>query len=297
MKGIRLAIFTLLILEAASTLRAQSHGMQVSLTGGLQTAVASGKKAPIWGDGGAEIAYTLRTYWSDQLRLGFRTGLGFDYAATQYDGLHDDNFINYDYEGRRMDYHITAQVISKRQEVRMDIPIMAHLWANGFVFNLGPRLSFGLQDRYEQTIEDAIIAANYTKYGVTMVNQLVTGILPEEQKHREGQTGANRFGIKLAAEIGYEWMISEGTYYTQQIGIQAYTTIGLWETGGSTDISSRLIDVSPIMSPTIPTPMVVTGLWGNNTGLHRLQAGLRLYWSFESIDLFHRGWKRRRTRW
>lgn len=297
MKGIRLAIFTLLILEAASTLRAQSHGLQVALTGGLQTAVASGKKAPIWGDGGAELAYTFRTSWNDHLRLGFRTGLGFDYAAIKHSGLYDDSFINYDYEGRRMDYHITAQVTSKRQEVRMDIPIMVHLWANGFILNLGPRLSFGLQDRYEQTIENPVIEACYAKYGVTMVNRLVTGILPEDQQYREGKTNANRLGIKLAAELGYEWVVSDGTYYTQQIGIQAYTAIGLWESGGGSEISSRLIDVSPIMSPTMPAPMVVAGLWGNNIGMHRLQAGLRLYWSFETVDFSHRGWKRRRSRW
>lgn len=271
--------------------------MQVALTGGLQTAVASGKKAPIWGDGGAELAYTFRTHWNDQLRLGFRTGLGFDYAGTKHDGLHVDAFTNYDYEGRRMDYHITANVSAKRQEVRMDIPIMVHLWANGFVFNMGPRLSFGVQDHYEQTIEDAIIAACYTKYGVTMVNQLVTGILPPAEQYHEGNTDANKFGIKLAAELGYEWVVSDGTYYTQHIGIQAYTAIGLWETGGGMGIANRLIDVSPIISPTIPAPMVITGLWANNSGMHRLQAGLRLYWSFETVDFFHRGWKRRRTRW
>lgn len=313
----RLVIFLLLLLGVVISLRAQSHGLQVALTGGLQTAVTSGKKAPIWGDGGAEVDYTFRTYWNEHLRLGFRTGLGFDYAINKHNGLYDDSFTNYDYEGRRMDYHITAQVTSTRQEVRMDIPIMVHLWANGFILNIGPRLSLGLQDRYEQTIENPVIEAYYAKYGVTMVNRLVTGILPEDQQHREGQTSANRLGIKLAAEIGYEWVVNDGIYHTQQIGIQAYTAIGLWESGGGSEISTRLIDVSPIMSPTMPAPLVVAGLWGNNFGMHRLQAGLRLYWSIETIDVYHRprnnryrsnhyrssyrgrsrGWQSRRHRW
>ncbi len=268
---------------------AQTHVLQYGVRGGMAFAVgsvASESRTSLGGVGTADIGYTYYTPVSS-VDMGVHTGLSFGYRQMAMGHALHEQFTNTDYLGNDMHYTITGNVALRQRDVFCEVPVMFALRSDGLVFNAGAKLRPSLWQQNGQELSHVSIDAYYPSTDVHVTNELITGLLPEEQYRQVKSASVTSFALSAGFELGYEWEVSR----TNTVGFQLFMDCTLFTCPRTGE--QPVISVAPVADAQNPVPAVSV----NNTTalqlglLHPVECGIKLYGTLFKRE--HRHWHRR----
>ena len=210
--------------------------------------------------------------------VGFRIGLDFGYLYSPYRAEFEQKYSNVDYLGNQMDYTTSSVVEITQNQLYASVPLMFALRSKGFVWNIGVRLQAALYQTGQQHLSEPAIQAYYPAYDVTVTNELITGIVAENQLAMPLESSALLLECYAATEIGYECEIKNTS---STIGVLAYFNMGFWNSlPKATDLP--IIQVAPITDKNNPVPAVTVNnaLSSLLTSYIPMQFGIKLYYAF-----------------
>ena len=255
------------------------HTLRVGVSGGsgLNLTPADCVMKSNVGGGGA-LAFDYAFYKSfDKVDLGLRTGLDLGYMYLPYYAEFTQQYSNMDYLGNQVDYTTSGVVDVVQNQLYASLPLMFALRTHGFVCNIGVRLQMPFYQTGKQQLSNPLILAYYPKYDVTVTNELITGIVTDEQLSMPLASSPVFLECYASAEIGYEHRLNA----KGAIGCAAYVHAGVWNAlPKATD--KPVIQVAPIMDSETPVPTVtVNDAYTSLLTLYTpLQFGLKLYYAF-----------------
>jgi len=263
---------------------AQTSMLSIGVRGGgqmmLPTAVAgmTGTMSATFGGAGAlDLRYTFYGEPTDRIDIGFAVSAGVGYGSAGIQGTRTDTYTNLDYKGNALDYTCTAQYSQTDRFAKADAALLLAMRFSGVTINIGPRFMLPFAATGTVTISEASIDAYYPAYNVHVRNQLITGKLttPYTLPHT---AIIPRYSLLVAAEIGYEWSLSEQS----SLGLQLYADVGVWNSAGKNPAPiTPLIQVSPITSQENPVPTVTVGdIAPMIKELRYIDFGVRVYYAF-----------------
>ena len=229
--------------------------------------------------GNGALVFDYAFYKSfDKVDLGLRTGLELGYLYSPYHAQFEHQYSNVDYLGNQMDYTTSGVVDIAQNQLYASVPLMFALRSNGFVCNLGVRLQMPFFQIGKQQLSNPLVQAYYPKYDVTVTNELITGIVADDQLSTPLEFPSILLECHAAMEIGYEHEIRNTN---SAIGVLAYFNMGFWNSQPkATD--SPIIQVAPIMDNNNPVPTVTVNNAYNAllTSYIPMQFGLKVYYAF-----------------
>ena len=176
-----------------------------------------------------------------------------------------------------MDYTTSGAAEIAHQQLLASIPLMFALRSNGFVWNIGARVQAAVYQMGKQQLSNPTITAYYPAYGVSITNELITGLVAEEQLSSDIDFPSLGIECMAATEIGYEYAFRN----SNAIGVMAYLNVGVWGTRAETT-DKPIISVAPITDGNNPVPEVSV-----NDAYHSLlnsymplQFGVKVYYAF-----------------
>jgi hypothetical protein len=263
---------------------AQNSVLSVGVRGGgqmmLPTAVvgATGTmSAALGGAGTLDLRYTFYGQPTDRIGIGFAVSAGVGYGSAGVQGASVDTYTNSDYTGNQLDYTCTASYTRIDRFAKADAALFFAMRFGGVTVNLGPRFMLPFAASSALTLRSASIDAYYPAYDVHVRDQLITGKLVTP--YTQARTPIHpRYSLLVAAEIGYEWSLSEQS----SLGLQLYADVAVWNSAGKNPAPiSPLIQVSPITSQENPAPAVTVGdITPMINDLRNIDFGLRVYYAF-----------------
>ena len=256
------------------------HILRVGLAGGggLHLTPADCVMKSNVGGGGA-LAFDYAFYKSfDKVDLGLRTGLDLGYMYLPYYAEFAEQYSNVDYLGNQMDYTTSGVVDITQNQLYASVPLMFALRSNGFVCNLGVRLQMPFYQIGKQQLSNPLVQAYYPKYDVTVTNELITGIVADNQLSTPLEFPSILLECHAAMEIGYEHEIKNKN---SAIGVLAYFNMGVWNSLPKAT-GAPIIQVAPIMDKNNPVPTVTVNNAYNAllTSFIPMQFGLKVYYAF-----------------
>ena len=255
------------------------HTLRVGVSGGsgLNLTPADCVMKSNVGGGGA-LAFDYTFYKSlDKVDLGLRTGLDLGYMYLPYHAEFEQHYSNVDYLNNQIDYTTSGLLDITQNQLYASVPVMFALRTHGFVCNIGVRLQMPFYQTGKQQLSEPLIQAYYPKYDVTVTNELITGIVTDEQLSMPLASSPVFLECYASAEIGYEHRLNA----KGAIGCAAYVHAGVWNAlPKATD--KPVIQVAPIMDSETPVPTVTVNDAYTSllTSYTPLQFGLKLYYAF-----------------
>ena len=229
-------------------------------------------------------------YWAKDGRpmdFGIITGLSIGYARS---GMKTDVNSQFWYKDNSdptfpMDikYDIRADKVTEKDgQIQLEIPLMfSLLHDNGLFFNIGPRFMLPVYTPYNQTIADndnTYISAYFKQIDVPVKNEVITGILREDQFKQSGTDNGNQFSINimLGAEIGYEWILKSGN----SLGLGAYANYCVYNSFKNNTSNDPLVKVTPPqgVDDALVEVLSATKTYANKLGY--FDAGVKLAYHF-----------------
>ncbi len=233
-------------------------------------------------------------YWTKEGRsvdLGIITGVGLGYAQSSVKssvnstrlGVEDLDAAN----PMHIDYTIRADEVKEHDgQLQLEVPLMFSLiHQNGLFFNVGPKFMLPVFTPYKQTISNnpnTFVEAYFQETGVRVTNDVITGLLAEDQYTSTGTDYKNQFTINvmLTAEIGYEWILKSGN----SLGLGAYANYSVYNSfknNPADPATDPLIRVESAPSNTSNAVINVNPLTGTYaSGLGFFDAGVKLAYHF-----------------
>lgn len=255
------------------------HILRVGLAGGggLHLTPADCVMKSSVGGGGA-LAFDYAFYKSfDKLDLGLRTGLDLGYMYLPYHAEFAQQYSNMDYLGNQVDYTTSDAVDVVQNQLYASLPLMFALRTHGFVCNIGVRLQMPFYQTGKQQLSNPLVQAYYPKYDVTVTNELITGIVTDEQLSMPLASFPVFLECYASAEIGYEHRLNA----KGAIGCAAYVHAGVWNSLPKAT-NTPIIQVAPIMDSETPVPTVTVNDAYTSllTSYTPLQFGVKVYYAF-----------------
>ena len=261
------------------------HVVRIGLNGGCTYNLVPTDcvmKGKIGGSGTLGFDYTFyksrkNMRYQKTTDVGFRTGLDFGYLYSSYRAEFEQQYSNVDYLGNQMDYTTSGTVDIAQNQLYASVPLMFALRSNGFVWNIGVRLQAALYQTGQQHLSEPVIQAYYPAYDVTVTNELITGIVTDNQLSMPLASSPVILECLASAEIGYEHTLkTKGA-----IGLAAYVHAGVWNSLPKTT-NTPIIQVAPITAKNTPVPAVTVNDAYSSllTSYMPLQFGLKLYYAF-----------------
>ncbi len=165
---------------------------------------------------------------------------------------------------------------------------MFALRSDGLVFNAGAKLRPSLWQQNTQELSHVSIDAYYPLTDVHVTNELITGLLPEEQYRQVKSASMASFSLSAGFELGYEWEVSR----MNTVGFQLFMDCTLWQTGTRAG-EQPVISVAPVADAQNPVPAVsVNNTTASQLGLlHPIECGIKFYGTLFKRE--HRHWHRK----
>lgn len=255
------------------------HTLRVGLAGGggLHLTPADCVMKSSVGGGGA-LAFDYAFYKSfDKLDLGLRTGLDLGYMYLPYHAEFAQHYSNVDYLNNQIDYTTSGLLYITQNQLYASVPVMFALRTHGFVCNIGVRLQMPFYQTGKQQLSEPLIQAYYPKYDVTVTNELITGIVTDEQLSMPLASSPVFLECYASAEIGYEHRLNA----KGAIGCAAYVHAGVWNALPKAT-NTPIIQVAPITDKVKPVPAVTVNDAYTSllTSYTPLQFGVKVYYAF-----------------
>lgn len=230
-----------------------------------------------WGGGGM-LTYDCTFYKAlDALEIGLRTGVDVGYLYTQNDMHFENQFNNIDYLGNTIEYTTSGHMDIVRQQLHATVPLMFAMRTQGFIWNLGFRLQATVYANIAQQLSEPMIQAHYPAYNVTIFNELITGVVDDNQLHMSTEYLSPTFACFAGTEIGYEYRINR----KNSIGAIAYFDVRFWDMLSKSE-NGPIISVDPISNSENPVPIVqvhAADPWVSEADIP-LQFGVKIFFSF-----------------
>jgi len=277
-------IFLSLMLLSALSLQAQSTSrIMIGLGGGFSTNLIEGRVDNICGPMGTfNFGYAILGSVNSSTQLGLRTGVNASYSQFANAIKLDNKFTNYDYYGHQMDYTVASTAVTYRQsQINVEVPIMFAVRSRGVYFNVGAKFVAPVWNQYKQTIDNPTISAFYPEYGVTVVNDVVTGRLTDEQINLSGKATVPYLMIGLAAEIGHVWALKGSN---SSLGFDIFLDYMPWSIGASKENTKSIVEVAPLVNDCEQPKAAVTVnpmFQCNNYAYQNLNFGIKLVYTFD----------------
>jgi len=238
-------IFLALMLLAATTLYSQTSRLMFGLGGGLAFNETGSKFEKLCCPHGTfNFGYSVLGETNSDLLVGLRTGLNLSYSKFGNALTLSETFTNIDYEGSSIDYTVTAnRVTFKQQQFSLEIPLMLAFDIKNLYFNLGLKFILPVWNKYTQSIENPVISAYYPDCGVSVVNDVITGVVPQDQLNTSGKALPASLMVGISAEIGHTWNLGSSR---GNLGFDFFVDFVPWTVGGIKDNSRNVVEVAPI---------------------------------------------------
>lgn len=254
------------------------RGGAASLMQNLDEAFQNGK----WNVGfDAMLDLQYAHYWKKfgkKMQYGLIVGLGAGYARSHVAGSVDEKFRVNTVEGP-IDYTITAENVKEYDgQIQLELPIMfSMIHENGFFMNIGPRFALPVYENYNQSIAKPEINAMIYPEEVPVKNQLITGVVTDEQADSKGKWKASTLNIMVGAELGYEFTFKN----RNSLGIGVYGNYGVYSLYKGVDKTTSLIDITEAPKTgknAVVTVTPATDAYGKGIGY--FDVGLKLAYHF-----------------
>lgn len=255
------------------------HTLRVGVSGGSGlnlTPTDCVMKSKFGASGALAFDYTFYKSF-DKVDLGLRTGLDLGYMYLPYHAEFEQHYSNVDYLNNQIDYTTSGLLDITQNQLYASVPVMFALRTHGFVCNIGVRLQMPFYQTGKQQLSNPLVQAYYPKYDVTVTNELITGIVTDEQLSMPLASSPVFLECYASAEIGYEHRLNA----KGAIGCAAYVHAGVWNAlPKATD--KPVIQVAPITDKVKPVPAVTVNDAYTSllTSYVPLQFGLKLYYAF-----------------
>lgn len=255
------------------------HTLRVGVSGGSGlnlTPTDCVMKSKFGASGALAFDYTFYKSF-DKVDLGLRTGLDLGYMYLPYHAEFEQHYSNVDYLNNQIDYTTSGLLDITQNQLYASVPVMFALRTHGFVCNIGVRLQMPFYQTGKQQLSNPLVQAYYPKYDVTVTNELITGIVTDEQLSMPLASSPVFLECYASAEIGYEHRLNA----KGAIGCAAYVHAGVWNAlPKATD--KPVIQVAPITDKVKPVPAVTVNDAYTSllTSYTPLQFGLKLYYAF-----------------
>lgn len=220
-------------------------------------------------------------YWKKfgkKMQYGLIVGVGAGFARSHVSGAVNDQFRINTSEGP-IEYTVTSDKVKEYDgQIQVEVPLMfSMIHENGFFLNLGPRFTLPVYDVYNQSINKPEINAMLYPEEVPVKNELVTGVVKDDQAESTGKWNASKLNIMLGAEIGYEFTFKNHN----SLGIGVYGNYSLYSLYKKNDQSSSIIDITEAPSSgknAVVTVIPATDAYGKGVGY--FDVGLKLAYHF-----------------
>lgn len=229
--------------------------------------------------GNGALVFDYAFYKSlNNVDLGLRTGLDFGYQYSPYRAQFVQQYSNVDYLGNQMDYTTSGGVDITQNQLYATIPLMFALRSNGFVWNIGVRLQTAMYQFGKQQLINPLVQAYYPRYDVTVNNELITGVVANDQLSMHLEYPSVSLECYATTEMGYEHEIKNTN---SAIGVLAYFNMGVWNSLPKAT-GAPIIQVAPITDMNNPVPTVTVNNAYNAllTSYTPMQFGIKLYYAF-----------------
>lgn len=230
-------------------------------------------------------------YWTDDSRpvdLGIITGIGIGYSQSgmktnvnSMDTILDKEDLSFPLH---VEYTVKADEVKEQDgQLQLEIPLMFSLiHENGLFFNFGPKFMLPVYTPYQQTIsnnENTYINAYFREIGVNVKNEVITGILAENQFTTKADDYGNKFtiNIMLGAELGYEWILKSGN----SLGLGAYANYSVYNGFKNNSSSKPLIEVTPPVGSSNAEVTVLPATQTYAKSLGFFDAGVKVAYHFD----------------
>lgn len=185
-------------------------------------------------------------YWTKDGRpvdLGLITGIGIGYAQSSVKTNVDTAYTANTSDGD-IDYTIKANEIKEHDgQLQLEIPLLFSLiHESGLFFNIGPKFMLPLYTPYKQQVaKDTHIEAYFLDTEVRVTDEVITGMLAQDDYTQKGSDYKNQFtiNIMLSAEIGYEWILKSGN----SLGLGVYADYSVYNSFKNSANTQSLINV------------------------------------------------------
>lgn len=255
------------------------HTLRVGVSGGSGlnlTPADCVMKSNVGGGGALAFDYTFYKSF-DKVDLGLRTGLDLGYMYLPYHAEFEQHYSNVDYLNNQIDYTTSGLLDITQNQLYASVPVMFALRTHGFVCNIGVRLQMPFYQTGKQQLSEPLIQAYYPKYDVTVTNELITGIVTDEQLSMPLASSPVFLECYASAEIGYEHRLNA----KGAIGCAAYVHAGVWNSFPKAT-NTPIIQVAPITDSETPVPTVTVNDAYTSllTSYTPLQFGVKVYYAF-----------------
>ena len=254
------------------------RGGAASLLQGMEDAFKDGK----W-NVGFDVMLDLQYahYWKKfgkKMQYGLIVGVGAGFARSHVSGVVNDNFRINTPEGA-IDYTVTSEKVKEYDgQIQLEVPLMfSMIHENGFFMNIGPRFTLPVYDVYNQSITKPDINAMLYPEEVPVKNELVTGVVKDDQAESTGKWNASKLNVMLGAEIGYEFKFRNHN----SLGLGVYGNYSLYSLYKANDKASSIIDITEAPSTgknAVVTVIPATDAYGKSVGY--FDVGLKLAYHF-----------------
>ena len=254
------------------------RGGAASLLQGMEDAFKDGK----W-NVGFDVMLDLQYahYWkkfAKKMQYGLIVGVGAGFARSHVSGAINDNFRINTSEGA-IDYTVTSEKVKEYDgQIQLEVPLMfSMIHENGFFMNIGPRFTLPVYDVYNQSITKPDINAMLYPEEVPVKNELVTGVVKDDQAESTGKWNASKLNVMLGAEIGYEFKFRNHN----SLGLGVYGNYSLYSLYKANDKASSIIDITEAPSTgknAVVTVIPATDAYGKSVGY--FDVGLKLAYHF-----------------
>lgn len=221
-------------------------------------------------------------YWTKENRpvdLGIIVGLGVGYAQSGMKAVVDTSYTVSTVDGD-INYTLQADEVKENDsQLQLEVPVMFSLiHDNGLFFNIGPKFMIPLYTPYNQTIDNPNINAYFPTEGVNVTNEVITGLVQDNQVTTKGTDNGTQFKINvmLTAEIGYEWKLKSGN----SLGLGAYANYSVYNGFQNDGMNKSLMDVTPPSSTGVANVDVLSATKTYAEKLGYFDAGIKLAYHF-----------------
>lgn len=218
------------------------------------------------------VYYSSTDTKSGVIDLGVRTGLEIGYSLSKFNRYFmDEPFEVRDYEDNIIQYTTSGVTKIDAHQLSFSIPLMFALRAKGIVFDFGPILRVSALTRGKQILNEPLIEAYYPAYGVTIPNELITGVVPEDQLELKIASKPG-LDLRLGTSIGYE--------FNERIGVQGYFRVNVWNL--KVYRNAPIIEIDPLdqIEQEITGITVNSGYPIANANHVPLEFGVKVYYAF-----------------
>ncbi len=263
----------------------QTDRFSVGVRGGFATNFA-GETMPLGFDALLDLRYAH--YWSadkNKPSYGIMTGLSVGYMQTFQSATIDDQFTLPTDAGDLL-YKVSADKVSQStRQIQLEVPVMFALATpKGFFLNVGPKFILPVYSKYHQEIVNPNIYAYKEELnGNPIINEVVTGVVTEEQANYTGnlvEKPCKLFSLALGAELGYEFRLKNG--HTLDLGVYAdYSLISAYK--GAANPTGKIINITApsATNSAVVDVLPISGAEANKYGF--LDAGVKISYNFDFV--------------